>query len=182
MGGQNEVSRSALSVWERAWRTGSISRLCFPPYEAGASGLPPRPVSATVKQAPKGTCARVSREAHTHSFGKPPHWRAFPRPRGVVPGARTLSGLGESFQVACDLRVGILAAPGQVRSPSPSFPQTQSGTAVRLGGWRGRGRAACKVASHAESLRVYDFGILIYLLSAVSSVLSSPSRLNGSHK
>ena len=45
--------------------------------------------------------------------------------RGVVPGIRTWLGSGESFEAVCDLQVGTLAASGQVRSLSPSYPQTQ---------------------------------------------------------
>lgn len=79
-------------------------------------------------------CTCVQGDSHTQLRETAPPEGLPQAERGVVPGARMWLGSGESFEAARDLRVGILAAPGQVHSPSPGFPQTQSGTAVRLGG------------------------------------------------
>ena len=61
-------------------------------------------------------------------------------------------GSGESFEAARDLRVGILAAPGQVHSPEPWFPTDPVRNCCSPG------RAAYKVASCGESegLRFWD--------------------------
>lgn len=82
----------------------------------------------------------------THTAGDHPT-EDLPSAERGRPQEHAWSVLGESFKVACDLRVGILAAPGQVRSPE--LPVSHRHSQELLCTWAGGGAGGHKVASHA---------------------------------